>query len=335
MINFSPGFPSLLNSSNEFYTLDPDNKSYPGYGYTFYPAFNNAMAFGNISHYDTGYIYSSFEICVIVLTIVFCFFGLMGNGTIIWLLTFCIQRNPFTTFILNLAVVDFGVLLFIPLIIILYLCNLYKIFYPYFYLEDLFMYMYIPGQFLLTAISMDRCVSVHFPLWHRCHRPKHLSTIVCAVIWVISFLLCLIPSTLNLIDATRYYTAMACLSVSIALLCLPLMTISTLFLFMKVCLKPTQHQRGNILTAILLTLLFYIILAFPFNIFFSIIYFSGYFPFSLSIYGFLCASLNSSVNPLIYFLVGRQKKGQYRETLKVILHKVFNEEQEPPVQIPL
>ncbi|XP_009875152.1 PREDICTED: mas-related G-protein coupled receptor member D-like, partial [Apaloderma vittatum] len=36
---------------------------------------------------------------------------------------------------------------------------------------------------LLTAISVERCVSVLFPIWYRCRRPKHLSGIVSGLLW--------------------------------------------------------------------------------------------------------------------------------------------------------
>ncbi|KAH0617407.1 hypothetical protein JD844_015567 [Phrynosoma platyrhinos] len=44
-------------------------------------------------------------------------------------------------------------------------------------------------------------------------------------------------------------------------------------------------------------------------------------------YGFISASLNSSFNPLIYFLVGREKRGRSRERIKKILEKMFKEEE--------
>ncbi|KAM6456269.1 mas-related G-protein coupled receptor member A1-like [Liasis olivaceus] len=37
--------------------------------------------------------------------------GLLGNGNVIWILGFQIKRNPFTTFILILAIADFGFLI--------------------------------------------------------------------------------------------------------------------------------------------------------------------------------------------------------------------------------
>uniref|UniRef100_A0A670IGD4 G-protein coupled receptors family 1 profile domain-containing protein n=1 Tax=Podarcis muralis TaxID=64176 RepID=A0A670IGD4_PODMU len=46
---------------------------------------------------------TSFLNILYFLILVISIFGLMGNGTVIWFLGFCMKRNPFTTFILNLG----------------------------------------------------------------------------------------------------------------------------------------------------------------------------------------------------------------------------------------
>ncbi|XP_034980327.2 mas-related G-protein coupled receptor member H-like [Zootoca vivipara] len=262
--------------------------------------------------------------------------GFLGNGTVIWLLVFRIRRKPFTTYILNLAAADFAFLLSLELFDFIPASNyvLDRI------AECLLDFTYNTGQLLLTAISIDRCVSILFPIWYRCVRPTHLSTTVCALIWVLSCLLCLI---LNILE--EIYEFPHCLSGTgqyflTGLLCLPLMTISTVILFIKVCFKAHPRKRGRLLMVILVTLLFFLMLAFPLNaIFFAISFVDPDSPVRLR-YGFLCASLNSSVNPFLYFLVGRKKGGQSRESLMVILQRVLNEENDiqetdPPCSNPL
>ncbi|XP_026581552.1 mas-related G-protein coupled receptor member H-like [Pseudonaja textilis] len=44
-------------------------------------------------------------------------------------------------------------------------------------------------------------------------------------------------------------------------------------------------------------------------------------------YAYICSSLNSTINPLIYFLVGRDKSRTSRMKIKVIFGKVFKEEE--------
>ncbi|XP_033012040.1 mas-related G-protein coupled receptor member H-like [Lacerta agilis] len=262
--------------------------------------------------------------------IIICIFGFLGNGMVIRLLGFHIKRNPFTTYILNLSIADFGVLAAL-LTIILPVVTLYekshiavlirKVLY------ELFFFTYSAGQFLLTAISIDRSVAVLFPLWHRCHRPPRLSTIICALIWTLSFLLSGIHLTLLLTQSFPNSSLVYQLIVN-ALICTPLMVTSTLILALKVCCKSQQKQRGKLLTTILLALLFFLIFAFPLNAIYTAIYFNENNMILMEV-GFVCASLNSSVNPLIYFLIGRrQKKGQSRVSMKAALQRIFKDEED-------
>ncbi|XP_025027814.1 mas-related G-protein coupled receptor member X4-like, partial [Python bivittatus] len=41
---------------------------------------------------------------------IICILGLLGNGRTIYLLTYSVKRNSFTTYILSLSIADFGVL---------------------------------------------------------------------------------------------------------------------------------------------------------------------------------------------------------------------------------
>ncbi|XP_077207266.1 mas-related G-protein coupled receptor member H-like [Paroedura picta] len=265
---------------------------------------------------------------IIITVLVICVLGAVGNGVVIWLLVFRIKRNPFMTYILNLAVADFGVVLFDFVIIFMF-----SEFIPYSDIRvnvnlPLFLLMYSASQFLLMAISIDRCVAVFLPLWYQCKRPPHLSTIVCAVIWVLSFLLSAITYAINTVNVNVIRIENFYQFIVNAVVCLPAMMVATVSLFIKACLKSRQPQRGRLLTIILLTLLFFLLCAFPYNIIF-ILKASDYLEEYeyMPAYAFLLACLNSSVNPVIYFLVGRQWKSRRRENLKMILQNVFKEEE--------
>nr|XP_056710626.1 mas-related G-protein coupled receptor member H-like [Euleptes europaea] len=256
------------------------------------------------------------------ITIFISIFGFMGNGIVLWLLGFRIKRNSFTVLILNLAAADLGVLLSLAVFFAVSDSSLELIY------VELIIFTYSTGQFLLTVISIDRCVCVLFPIWHRLHRPSRLSVIVCAVIWVLSFLLNGIHYVLfkTKILENNNHRVFYQFFVN-TLLCVPLMIISTLTLFIKVYLKSQQHRRGKLLTAIFLTLLFFLLFAVPLNATYLIFTFSSDSNSSPMRYGLLCTSLNSSINPLIYFLVGRKKRGQPRESLKAMLQKILEEEE--------
>uniref|UniRef100_A0A8C6YEV9 G-protein coupled receptors family 1 profile domain-containing protein n=1 Tax=Naja naja TaxID=35670 RepID=A0A8C6YEV9_NAJNA len=261
-----------------------------------------------------------------------CILGLVGNGRTIYLLAFSIKRNPFTTFILNLSIADFGVLTSLILAaIVVVVSPLYKDTYIdqtfFFLFFELFSFTYSASQFLLTAISLDRCVAVLFPLWHRCHRPQNLSTLVCSFIWILSFLLSALHYILYQTNSFGRSPVLYQLIVN-GLLCTPLMVGSTVTLWINMWSKSQRNQR-KLLTIILLALLFFLLFSLPIYVLY-VFYHFGFRHAVLLTIGIGCATLNSSINPLLYFLVGRKKRGkdQPRTSLKMALQRVFGDEQE-------
>ncbi|XP_070604764.1 mas-related G-protein coupled receptor member H-like [Erythrolamprus reginae] len=263
---------------------------------------------------------------------IICILGLLGNGMTIYLLTYCIKRNSFTTFILNLSVADFGVLAsYIMALIfatVLFLGKRNNIVETFFLLcFELLVFTYSASQFLLTAISLDRCVAVLFPLWHRCHRPSYLPTLVSGLIWTLTFLLSAVHFILLQTRAFRSSPLLYQLIVN-GLFCTPLMVVSTVTLLIHARFKLQLAQR-KLLTVILLALLCFLFFSLPMNVFYAIQYFGTYNIVLLTI-GTGCATLNSSINPLLYFFVGRGTRGkdQPRATMKLALQRVFKDEQE-------
>ncbi|XP_060540957.1 proto-oncogene Mas-like [Pantherophis guttatus] len=259
-----------------------------------------------------------------------CILGLVGNGTTIYFLAFSIKRNPFTTFILNLSIADFGVItslitaaIFVSVFTLSHRAHLLNAL--FFLLFEFFFFTYSASQFLLTAISLDRCVAVLFPLWHRCHRPPYLSTLVCGLIWILSFLLSAVHFILH---QTRTYGRSPLFYQLIVngLLCTPLMAVSTVTLLIHMRSKMQRNQK-KLLTTIFLALLFFLLFSLPMDVFYVLEYFVSYNPLLLTI-GVGCATLNSSINPLLYFLVGRKKRGkdQPRTSYKFALQRVFKDE---------
>uniref|UniRef100_A0A8D2LGP8 G-protein coupled receptors family 1 profile domain-containing protein n=1 Tax=Varanus komodoensis TaxID=61221 RepID=A0A8D2LGP8_VARKO len=235
-----------------------------------------------------------------IILLILCLFGLVGNGTVIWLLGFHIERNAFTTYILNLAVADFGVLitLLVESIITIEMGNWEEIntavLLAFF---STWGFLYTSGQLLLTTIGIDRCVAVLFPIWHRCHRPPKLSLFISVHVWVFSLMM----TGSNLLLLLTGHGPVVPVAMNV-LLCYPLMAIATLILFVKVRHKPRNRGRSKSLTVILLSLLFFLIFGIPITIF---KYFKIIMVFqSLSD---LCIAVNSSINPVHYFLAGRQK----------------------------
>ncbi|XP_026578720.1 mas-related G-protein coupled receptor member H-like [Pseudonaja textilis] len=215
--------------------------------------------------YEDGIILSDlgWNIWISISLIIYCI-GFVGNGYIIWLLGFQIKRNRFTTFILHLAIADSGFLASmvihkIHLFTYSLRSNILFLFCAFFSHM-----MYINANFILTAISIDRCVAVLFPIWHHCSRPKGLSSMVCVLLWISSFLLT--GSIVLFTNVFGKYNLFGLHFLVTAIVSLPLIILSTLVLFIKVCVKPKQKNQGRLLLMILITLLCFLILAFPLNV---------------------------------------------------------------------
>ncbi|XP_039202542.1 mas-related G-protein coupled receptor member H-like [Crotalus tigris] len=294
-------------------------------------ATENYYRYNNTSEITEQLTLSVEEIVWTGITLTVCCVGFVGNGYIIWLLGFQMKRNCFTTFLLNLAITDFG---FLTCVVITLICKLTNLLGSILNLIciSFSQILYINAHFLMTAISIDRCVAVLFPIWHRCSRPKHLSPAVCVFLWIASFLLAGIVNIMlftKIIVNERFFSLHFLVT---AMVCLPLITLSTVVLFIKVCLKSNQKNQGRLLLMILITLLCFLILAFPLSIIVMIFCFSSserseaqkelrY----LIMLSLMLSCLNSSINPVIYFLVGRKKGAQSKESMKVLLQNAFKE----------
>ncbi|XP_074854671.1 mas-related G-protein coupled receptor member H-like [Carettochelys insculpta] len=265
------------------------------------------------------------------ITLLFCPFGLVGNGIMLWFLGFHIKRNPFTVYILNLAAADFGYLLCLALHTAIYKVRDYlyslELLDLLYSLIVLVLFTYSTSLYILMAISTKRCASVLFPIWHRCRRPKHLSAIVCALLWALS---CLLTGPATYICVSIYSEICNLmfipLSVTNFLIVAPIMVVSSLTLFIKVRCSSQQRQPGKLYIVILLTILFFLLFATPF----SIGIFTLHFRNVPDVIGnsFMQASINSSSNLVIYFLVGSYRNRQFRESVKNALQRVFEDKVE-------
>ncbi|KAI4887086.1 hypothetical protein NFI96_028010, partial [Prochilodus magdalenae] len=113
--------------------------------------------------------------------------GVAGNGLVIWIAGFKVKKSVITTWYLSLAVSDFIFCSTLPLFVI------YVVYgdWPFggvmckfsFFIMWLNMYSSI---FLLTIISVDRCVVVMFPVWAQNNRTVRRASVIVMVAWIIA-----------------------------------------------------------------------------------------------------------------------------------------------------
>lgn len=56
------------------------------------------------------------------------------------------------------------------------------------FFNTVMIFQYLAGLNIMSAISTERCLSVPWPIWYR-HYPRHLSAVICALLWALSLLL--------------------------------------------------------------------------------------------------------------------------------------------------
>ncbi|XP_006278577.1 mas-related G-protein coupled receptor member H-like [Alligator mississippiensis] len=183
--------------------------------------------------------------------------------------------------------------------------------------------------YFLTAISIQRCLSVMFPIWYRCQQPRHLSTIVSVLLWLLSLLV---------IGLEVYFCTYekGCIKITIfnfiinILIFTPLMVLSSLTLFIKIWCTSLQCQPSKLYVIIWLNILFFLIFALPLRITVMLSFLRCMVMPQLVIsLVILLASVNSSMNPILYFLVGNHGKKHIMQPLKEVFERIFQEETDP------
>lgn len=260
--------------------------------------------------------------------------GLIGNSVVLWLLGFHIRRNVFHIYILNLAGADFLLLCFQ---IVFSVETLMDVSFPDFCIT-LWTFAYLSGLSILSTISTERCLSVLYPIWYRCHRPTHMSSVTCALLWALSLLLSFLEG--NYCDFLFHnYNYVLCqvfdlITAAWLLLLFGLLSGSSLALLLKLHCGSKRMQLTRLYVTIGLTVLVFLLFGLPWGIhWFLVIWlqtkvnlFSNYLHWS----GFFLCCVNSCTNPFIYFFVGSYRKHRQlrRQTLKLILQRAFQDNPE-------
>ncbi|KFU91559.1 Chemokine-like receptor 1, partial [Chaetura pelagica] len=140
---------------------------------------------------DSSGLQKSMHCLSMVVYSIACVLGVTGNGLVIWIAGFKMKKTVNSIWFLNLAIADFIFTFFLPLSIAYtalgfhwpfgkLLCKLNS--------TIAFLNMFA-SVFLLMVISVDRCVSVAFPVWSHNHRSPELAARVALGTWVLALLL--------------------------------------------------------------------------------------------------------------------------------------------------
>ncbi|XP_054855749.1 C3a anaphylatoxin chemotactic receptor-like [Eublepharis macularius] len=127
----------------------------------------------------------------IVTNVIILVLGVSGNGLVVWVTATRKKRYNFTsTCYLNLAVADF---LFsfgrIPALVQEVMYNHWPFGNALCKLHTFARYLTVfTGVFVLTLISVDRCLLIAQPVWARNHRGPSFQAVLCAGAWILALL---------------------------------------------------------------------------------------------------------------------------------------------------
>lgn len=270
---------------------------------------------GNGSHSGTGG-YQSYFYCdypASLVTLVICLCGLVGNGAAIWLMGFRVKRNPYTVYKLNLACADLAFLLGSSVWLggCLSARDGAALLAPVGAVRNACLAV---GLCLLVLFNTERCVFVFYPVWYRCHRPAHLSSVLCGLLWGLGSCLGVVNLLCGSFQLFSCSGIFLVYSVMILFACL-MLCVSGLALLVQVLCRSGKRQQTWVSVTTLLRMLAFLLLGLPYGL--------GHLVYQLSpslsskhsvipVAGILLA-LNSGVNPFIYFFVKRDKQAELRK----------------------
>lgn len=264
--------------------------------------------------------------------------GFVENGILLWFLCFRMRRNPFTVYITHLSVADISLLFCIFILTVDYALD-YELSSGYYYtivtLSVTFLFGYNTGLYLLTAISVERCLSVLYPIWYRCHRPKHQSACVCALLWALSCLVTSMEYVMCIDREGQSHSRSDCRAVIIFIAVLsflvftPLMVVSSTILVVKIRRNAWASHSSKLYMVITVTIVIFLIFAMPMRLLYLMYYEHWSAWGSFHHVSLLLSTINSSANPCIYFFVGSSRKKRFKESLKVVLTRAFKDEMQP------
>ncbi|XP_059805486.1 C3a anaphylatoxin chemotactic receptor-like [Hypanus sabinus] len=282
-----------------------------------------------ISHKKAADQQESMILSMIIFTITF-LLGVPGNSAVIWVTGFKIKTNVHSVCFLNLAVADLAFCFTLPFWIV------------YFALRGtwvtgdiafnlLLISICFNGSasvFLLTVISIFRCLSVTQAIWFRRHLSQCWARVACSAAWVFALLICLIALQHSKLDGYFGNTTWNILKVTwaVVIFVIPILIMAFCYFLIVRKLRADRFTKSRKSVRVILTVVVvFIICWFPYHICSATTYFFGYFSLIWHDVALATASFNSALNPLLYVFVGRKFRQVFKRSLANSLRLAFIE----------
>ncbi|XP_038170089.1 mas-related G-protein coupled receptor member X1-like [Arvicola amphibius] len=269
------------------------------------------------------------------LAVIIALVGLAGNTIVLWLLGFRMRRKAISVYIFNLALADSFFLCCHFIDSVLRIADFYN-FYAHNLSKEILgnvsIIPYISGLSILSAISTERCLSVLWPIWYHCHRPKNMSAIICALIWVLSLLMAIIDwyfsGFLNRANHHLWKNVDFIVTAFLVFLFILLFG-SSVALLAKILCGSKRKRLTRLYVTISLTVVVFLICGLPLGFYLFLIYWLEVISHPPFCYLYrvtaLLSCVNSCANPIIYFFVGSFRQHRQHRSLKRILQRALED----------
>ncbi|XP_066540595.1 formyl peptide receptor 2-like [Hoplias malabaricus] len=291
----------------------------------------------DLGNNDTGM--DPLKMFYLVSSMIIIVLGLTGNGLVIWIAGFKVQKSVISIWYLSLAVSDFLFCSTLPFLFYYMIKNtwIFGQFMCYFIYLNISLNLYC-SIFLLTIISVDRCVIVMFPVLAQNQRTVKKASMVVVLVWFTSAILyvpaLVIPHSENIMvitDQCQIYIDSAAIPICefiFAFLIPFLIFITCCFIIirkLKTMQMVSSKKPFRIMTVLSAT---FLICWLPYHIV-KLMYISigqNEFLNIMEVIAFILISTNSCLNPFLYAFMGKDFKKQFYAILSNIENAMEEED---------
>uniref|UniRef100_UPI0037E79521 chemokine-like receptor 1 n=1 Tax=Semicossyphus pulcher TaxID=241346 RepID=UPI0037E79521 len=317
----------------------PDDYSYSE-NYTYSEDYNDTPHELPVFTHKSTCLNEVFCVCLLVVFAIIFLLGFCGNALVIWISGFKMKKTVNTTWYLSLAISDFVFCAFLPFsmtnmameewIFGRFMCKSVSFI--------MFLNMF-SSIFLLVVISMDRCVSVMFPVWAQNHRTVTKASIIVVFCWILAIALSC-PSVVfrevgtvlgrticfNNYTHDRYSHKAVAVSRFLAGFIVPFVIIIICYSIIILRLRTSRMTKSTkpfkVMTALVAA---FFICWLPYHVFVLLELNHQHYDQSILITGLKVgtslAAANSFLNPVLYVFMGNDFKQKFKST---VLSKMEN-----------
>ncbi len=325
----------LQNSASYSVLMEYTMDSYSvEYHYNYYDLENvTGDSHENEEHLHPGYCREAACVIPVIFNVIIFLLGIIGNGAVIWITGFKMKKSVNTTWYLSLALSDFIYCATLPFSIDfivkeswsfgLFMCKFDG------FVVTLNIYSSI---FILTIISVDRCITVKFPVWAQNQRTVKKASIAVVLAWIVSALLSIPSAKFREIVTSRstdicysnhenHHKTIVSLPFTFGLL-IPFLTIFTCYFILIRTLRANQMSiftKPFKIMSLLIAAFFICLLPFQILSVLSLDISQHSYAFYRALQvSTILASANSFLNPFIYaFMAGGLNKKWYSFLSKI------------------